>query len=278
MANLRPMLFMGLLVLSYLMWIEWQKDYGPQPVPASATAVDNTKFDTLDVPPPANNALPSGGDLPSQDAGIPTASQSNAQDVINGQASQQAEMTSGLELLTVTTDVLKVEIDLVGGTLVSAQLLDYPQELKIPAIKVDLLSRGGPDMFIAQSGLLSRNDAPNHTSTYRADQLQYTLENNAEEIRVPLTWQNDEGIRVTKTFIFKRGEYEVGVRHTLSNDSGQAWTGSRYEQLQRAVPTDQDDGGFTNPGRYSFFGIGFYSPDEKLEKIDFDDVESEPYQ
>ncbi len=31
MANLRPMLFMGLLVLSYLMWVEWQKDYGVQP-------------------------------------------------------------------------------------------------------------------------------------------------------------------------------------------------------------------------------------------------------
>ena len=31
MANLRPILFMGLLVLSYMMWVEWQKDYGPQP-------------------------------------------------------------------------------------------------------------------------------------------------------------------------------------------------------------------------------------------------------
>ena len=43
------------------------------------------------------------------------------------------------------------------------------------------------------------------------------------------------------------------------------------------MPGDQDDGGFTNPGRYSFFGIGFYSPDEKLEKLDFDDVASEPF-
>jgi len=278
MANLRPMLFMGLLVLSYLIWVEWQKDYGPQSVPATATTTENANFDTLDVPGPANNAVPSGGDLPSPDSGATIGQQNTAQGAINGEASQPTAMTGGIELVTVTTDVLQVEIDLVGGTLVSAKLLDYPQELKVPAIKVDLLSRGGADMFIAQSGLLSRNDAPNHTTAYRADSMQYTLENNAQEIRVPLTWQNDEGIRVTKTFMFKPGEYKVGVRHTLSNDSGQDWTGSRYDQLQRAVPADLDDGGFTNPGRYSFFGIGFYSPDEKLEKIKFDDVASEPYE
>ena len=33
MAQLRPMLLMGLVVLAYLMWVEWQKDYGVQPQP-----------------------------------------------------------------------------------------------------------------------------------------------------------------------------------------------------------------------------------------------------
>jgi YidC/Oxa1 family membrane protein insertase len=185
-------------------------------------------------------------------------------------------MTSEKELLTVTTDVLKVGIDLTGGTLVSAELLDYPQELIFPEIKVNLLSRSGEDLFIAQSGLLSREAAPNHTSIYSSNSMRYSLDN-AEELRVPLTWKSDDGISVTKTFIFKRGDYDVSVRHTLTNNSGKTWEGSRYEQLQRAVPGEQEDGGFTNPGRYSFFGIGFYSPDEKLEKLDFDEVASEPY-
>jgi YidC/Oxa1 family membrane protein insertase len=278
MANLRPMLFMGLLVLSYLMWIQWQKDYGPKPAPASQQSTSaQTGFDPLPVPGQPSAALPDGGDLPSPDAGSNVA-QAGAETGIDNNQVAQAEMSSGQDLITVTTDVLQVEISLIGGTLVSAQLLDYPQEHGTPAIKVDLLSAGGADMFIAQSGLLSKQEAPNHTSTYRTVSQQYTLENNAAEIRVPLTWENDEGIRVTKTFIFKQGEYEIDVRHTLTNGSGETWTGSRYEQLQRSVPADQDDGGFTNPGRYSFFGIGFYSPEEKLEKIDFDDVADEPYQ
>jgi YidC/Oxa1 family membrane protein insertase len=268
MANLRPILFMGLLVLSYLMWVEWQKDYGPQPQPQPETSVANTSNNVLPLPVPQDNSLPSAGDLPEADAG-------NAS--VDQQTGSQAVMTGGAGLLTVTTDVLEVGIDLVGGTVVTARLLDYPVELEVSEIKVDLLNSGGPEMFIAQSGLLSRGAAPNHTSNYRADVMQYELGQSADEIRVPLTWEDGSGVHVTKTFIFKRGEYDIRVRHTLSNESGQSWSGSRYDQLQRSVITDRDDGGFTNPGRYSFFGIGFYSPDEKFEKVDFDDVASEPY-
>ena len=272
MANLRPMLFMGLLVLSYLMWVEWQKDYGVKPQPQQqsqpATTAANTSTDTPSVPVPGSTQPPAG-DLPSPDA----APGSPLQEAIS-----QPAMTGANEFVIVTTDVLEVEIDLVGGTLVSAKLLNYPVELEVPGIKVDLFSGGGPEMFIAQSGLLSRAAAPNHTSTYKADSMQYTLGQSADEIRVPLTWTDGSGIQVTKTLIFKRGKYDITVRHTLSNQSGENWTGSRYEQLQRSVIADRDDGGFTNPGRYSFFGIGFYSPDEKFEKVDFDEVASDPYQ
>jgi len=46
MANLRPMLFMGLLVLSYMMWVEWQKDYGVKPQSQPATETSNPAFET----------------------------------------------------------------------------------------------------------------------------------------------------------------------------------------------------------------------------------------
>jgi YidC/Oxa1 family membrane protein insertase len=270
MGNLRPMLFMGLLVLSYLMWVEWQKDYGPEP--QSATEIANTSTNNIPGEPPLpagpDNSLPSMGDLPEPVAGTPEMGQESVPGAV---------MTGQSELLTVTTDVLEVGIDLVGGTVVSAKFLDYPVELEVSEIKVNLLNRAGPEMFIAQSGLLSRAAAPNHTSNYQADTMRYALGQSADEIRVPLTWDDGSGIHVTKTLIFKRGEYDISVRHTLSNETGQNWSGSRYDQLQRSVITDRDDGGFTNPGRYSFFGIGFYSPGEKFEKVDFDDIASDPY-
>jgi len=276
MANLRPMLFMGLIVLSYLMWVEWQKDYGPQPTAPTASATPT--FEPSAVPVPNEKGIPSGGDLPDPDAGNSLLNQTDAGSRALAQdTAQQAVMSGAGELLIVTTDVLEVSIDLTGGTLVSAKLLDYPVDLEVPGINFDLFSQDGPDLFIAQSGLLSRAAAPNHTSTYQSDSMRYTLNQNADEVRVPLTWDDGSGIHATKTFIFKRGQYDVAVRHTLTNGSGQTWTGSRYDQLQRSIPPDQDDGGFTNPGRYSFFGIGFYSPDEKFEKVDFEDVAGEPY-
>ena len=268
MANLRPMLFMGLLVLAYMMWVEWQKDYGVKPQSQPVTEAANTTFDAPALPGPGSTVTRSG-DLPAPDAGLAGSNQ---------EVNSQPVMMGVYDLLTVTTDVLEVEIDLAGGTMVSAKLLDYPVEFDVPGIKVDLFNSDGPELFIAQSGLLSRSAAPNHTSTYQADTMNYTLSESADEVRVPLTWTDGNGVQVTKSLIFKRGKYDITVRHTLSNQSDQTWSGSRYDQLQRSIIADRDDGGFTNPGRYSFFGIGFYSPDEKFEKVDFDDVASDPYQ
>ena len=177
----------------------------------------------------------------------------------------------------VMNGVLDVEIDLVGGTVVSARLLDYPVVLKDPETKVDLFSRNGDHMFIAQSGLLSQQSAPNHTSQYQTFRLDYKLATGAEEIRVPLTWESQDGVRVTKTFVFKPDQYVIEVHYQLVNNSGVTWTGSRYDQLQQSVPGDEDSGGFTNPGRYSFRGIGFYSPQDKFEKVDFDEIVDDPF-
>jgi YidC/Oxa1 family membrane protein insertase len=261
---------MGLAVIAYMMWLEWQKDYGPQPAAQPVAESSTQVADTSSIPVPQQDMTPEAGDLPSIESGpVSPVQEKESQITVSGEK----------PLVTVTTDVLEVGIDPVGGTLVSAKLLNYPIQPDVREIKVDLFKRGGPDMFVAQSGLLSRAPAPNHTTEYQSDRLVYELSQGAEELRVPLTWEDASGVRVTKTFIFKRGQYDITVRHTLTNQSDQSWSGSRYEQLQRAISAEKADSGpgFTNPGSYSFFGIGFYSPAEKFEKVDFEDVASEPY-
>jgi YidC/Oxa1 family membrane protein insertase len=269
MANFRPVLFITLLFLGYLLWVEWQKDYGPAPQPATVTTPAQSQ------PAGFQQDVPSVGDVPPSEppGDLPAIEQQPATVV----AETQPEMRSESPAVKVLTDVLELEIDPVGGTLVMARLLDYPVVQERPMDKVTLFNRSGDDLFIAQSGLLSKLAAPNHTSEYRTGQREYRLAEGAEELRVPLTWSDGSGIEVTKTFIFKRGGYDIAVRHTLENSSGEAWVGSRYEQLQRAVPLQREKASFTNPGRYSFFGIAFYSPQDKFEKIAFDEVASEPF-
>ena len=65
MANLRPVLLISLLFLGYLLWIEWQKDYGPQ-----APAVDATASQPA-APVTNTPAVPTGGDLPSRQSRCP---------------------------------------------------------------------------------------------------------------------------------------------------------------------------------------------------------------
>jgi YidC/Oxa1 family membrane protein insertase len=270
MGNLRPALAIGLVFLAYMLWVEWQKDYGPQPAPAEPTQISDASGQSVpSVPAQMAEDLPSPGEAESAGRqkpgeGVPT-------------IESPAVMTGESHFVRVVTDVLEAEIDLVGGTVVSASLLNYPIVLEEPDNKVNLLSRHGDNMFIAQSGLLSNQAAPNHTSQYNSDRMEYELAEGAQEIRVPLTWQSEDGVQVTKTFIFQRNQYDITVRHQLENRSAEPWSGSRYGQLQRSVPDSDDDGGFTNPGRYSFNGIAFYSPEEKFEKVDFDEVVDDPY-
>ena len=193
-------------------------------------------------------------------------------------ASDKAEAAQGESpTISIKTDVLEVKISLLGGTVVDAQLLKYPVELENPAVKIILLEEQGEQLFIAQSGMLSHQAAPNHTSLYQSVHMDYQLSETADQLVVPLTWRSEDGIQVTKTFIFKRGKYAIEVIHQLENDSSEVWTGSRYDQLQRAVSTEKKRKGFANPSAYSYNGIGFYNPEDKFEKVKFEKVAEEPY-
>jgi len=268
MGNLRPALIIGLVFLGYMIWVQWQKDYGP--APQAPTPQTQVQSDTPEVPSSPAQHSDSAVDLPDP---VDFHEKPPAGDI-----TESAAVAKGKNpVISVKTDVLDVEIDLVGGTVVSARLLDYPVKQKEPENLVNLLAGQGDNLFIAQSGLLSNQGAPNHTSQYQSEKTEYELAQGADELRIPLTWESDNGVQVTKTYVFRPGEYEIGVLHEVRNLGGESWSGSRYEQLQRSVPGDEDSGGFTNPSRYSFVGAGFYNPEDKFEKVDFDDFAEEPY-
>ncbi len=273
MSNLRPVLLIALLFLGYLLWVEWQKDYGPRPEPMPAAA---------DAAGQALPEVPSGGDLPQAAAAssTPDAGDLPAPPPVAGTPTEAgvATTTPTRRLVTVTTDVLVLEIDPVGATVVTSRLLDYPVNLEQPDVKVELLSQGPGRYHVAQSGLLSNQESPNHTTPWSVAGDEHVLADGQDRLELPFTWTGADGLRVTRTFVFERGEYDVAVDLVVNNDGQSAWTGSRYLQLQKAGPGDDDGAGFNNPERYSFDGVGFYNPEDKLEKVDFDDAADEPYQ
>ncbi len=175
-------------------------------------------------------------------------------------------------LIHVKTDVLDVVIDRQGGDIIEAKLLQYPESLNTKAPFV-LLNNNPEKRYVAQSGILSEAGPDNSAgkALYKAEQQNYNLENDQDEIHVNLYWQNKNGVKFTKSFTFHRNNYEINVTYQIDNNSNKAWTGNAYTQLLRTdSPPSNGQGGFSNLTTY--FGAAISSPEKTFEKITFKDM------
>ena len=252
MDNSRLFLFAALVFVGMLMWQQWQADYGPQPVPSSTQETTGTSQQQQpdiisdDLPDPANivgsTAAPADGDQTMQPASVQ-------------------------QLITIDTDVVLAAIDTRGGVLRSVKLKKYPTSLEQPDDWLELIHSESDSAHILQSGLRNKEEkAPTHHSIYTTDQTEYRMADGEDELVVPLRWIQD-GIEVTKTYRFRRGDYLIDVAHRVDNRSDQDWQGSQYRQIQRTRPLE------TSRLLYTYTGSVYYNEETKYEKVDFDDME-----
>ena len=168
--------------------------------------------------------------------------------------------------------MLNVEIDTNGGDLRQVDLSTYPVEKDKPEVPVRLLNDLPAELFVSQSGFLG-GEAPNHHSLWKADAAEYKLAAGQEELRVPLTWANDKGVSVTKTYIFKRGSFLVEMEQQVSNQSQAPLKVAQYTQLQRKQPEKKVGSALSaNSADRAYVGAVLYTPTDKYEKISFDDM------
>ena len=252
MENQRIILFFALSFVLLLIWQSWQKDFGEQPQSEQATIVEQPQTagkQVADVPAtPAAKSEQSGPATP--------------------EVRELPEIIKQGKRIHVLTDLLDVQIDTIGGDVRQVELLDYPVKADKPDVPFRLMEDTPKRIFIAQSGLLSKEPAPDHHAEYLADKLTYQLPAGSDEIRVPLHWRSPEGIAVTKTFVFRRNSYVIKVEHVVKNDSQMLWQGNAYRQLQRSEPTKDEKPRFI----YTYIGGVIYSPENKYEKIKLDDM------
>jgi YidC/Oxa1 family membrane protein insertase len=265
MNNPRTFLLVALFALAYLIWSQWQLDYAPQEPAATTEVVAPAAGTAVTATPAATSAeIPQAG--PVKGTSAPAA------------PTHGVDMPAPVDPIVVTTDLLRVEIDPRGGSVVSSELLAYPEQPKQPE-RVRLLDTDPAHFFVAQSGLVSTDSpAPDHQAMFEAASRSYTLAEGQSRLEVPLVWRDASGITVTKTFTFERASYVIGQRQQVDNQSAKAWTGNAYRQLQR-VPLVLDTSGikgYTNTSRYSFMGAAWYSPEEKFQKLAFDKFAKEP--
>ncbi len=261
-------------MLVFMLYQAWQIDYGPKP---PATEIASTAINVDDLP-----STTGAGDT-----GTAASSEQPA-----GSVPVTAAVTT--KTIKVKTDVIALEIDPQGGTIVNLDLLNYPVEqsnsvvnklrslvgMSIPDINtspVRLFNSDAQKLFLAQSGFITEKDsatAPNHYSVFSAEQDSYTLADGQDSLSVPLTWTDNNGLTVTKVFTFKRGSYAIGLDQSIQNNTGKNWTGRQYSQLLR-VPNTQDKGNMLTGGMRAYDGGVVYTEKNKYQKISFDDMREE---
>jgi len=256
MDNARLFLFAALVFVGMLLYQQWQADYGPRPAPVAQTergSEQGTEKKSADF----------GGDLPD----IADSVGGVAGGGTEAGAGQAAAAAPERQMITVDTDVIEAKIDTRGGVIRSLKLKKYSTSVDRPDDWLELIHDKPDAVYVLQSGLRNKQElAPTHYSNYRADQLQYTLSDGADELVVPLHWERD-GIEVTKTYRFRRGDYLFDLDHHVVNNSGQDWAGSQYRQIQRSRPLKKSH------VLYTYTGSVYYNETDKYEKVSFDKME-----
>ena len=237
MPNIRLMLWGVLAAILFLNYQTWMHDYAPPAMTPTAqtgtgsaptaSAPANTLADSLPQAPSA--ALTPA---PQSSNGAPPAAAAAASAGAPAGAASEAPTTP----LRVSTDVLEIGINLKGGELDQSDLKEYPLRKDTPNIPVRLLSyEPPPTLYVLQSGLIGAagEAAPTHLAAWKSEQTSFVLAPGADELRVPLTWTDGHGMTVTKTFIFKRGQYAIGLDYDVKNDGTAPRKLASYAQILR---------------------------------------------
>ncbi|MGR8940747.1 MAG: membrane protein insertase YidC [Gammaproteobacteria bacterium] len=275
MDNIRFLLIFSFGLLVFMLYQQWQIDYGPKPpVPQALESVATNVKEDLPTA--------SGGAAPASAAAAPE------------QASVAVASAPVAKTVKIKTDVLALEIDLTGGTIQNLDLLAYPVEQSntvvdglrrmvgwepetIDRSPVRLFNAEQDKIFIAQSGLITSEGsaaAPTHHTVFASEKDSYTLQDGQDSLTVPLTWTDSNGLKVTKSFTFTRGSYEIKLAHKIDNATDKPWNGRQYSQLLR-TPEKENSGSALAGGMRAYNGGVVYTEKEKYQKIDFDDMREE---
>jgi YidC/Oxa1 family membrane protein insertase len=255
MDNIRFILVLSLLFVMMLLWQAWQQDYGTVRQALPAQSVD-TKAET------GNKPATEAGNKPA--AEVPEV---GAKDIVAKAESVTAPSEEHGKRIRVETDTFRLEIDPRGAGIKKLELIDYPVAVDKPDQPLVLMDDSPALVHILQGGLLSNQPAPTHEDVYQTDRESYRLGAGQDRLEVPFTWTSPQGIRVIKTYVFQRGSYLVDVQYRIENNGKQTWSGRAYAQLKR-----NDPGHSRVRGTYTYTGAVFSSPDNRYEKVKFDDM------
>lgn len=239
MESQRSLLFIALMVVTYLLFSQWQAQNAPaveQPAISQSANIEQAT-DAEFVP-------------ESSDSTAPIAK----------------ETASNAKLISITTDDLIVKINTRGGDIVEAKLRKFDTE-QGNGIPFTILQNGN-QKYVAQSGLTGANGIDRVIKgrpIYSSVQSNYELV--GESLTVDLTFQDNNGLSVIKRFSFHVDSYSVDIEYLINNNTSNSVSVQMYGQLKQSTLKDTSSGMLP-----TYRGAAFSTSEDRYEKYDFDDI------
>ncbi len=242
-----------------LLWDQWQIYNGHKPTffptPPKAEATASSAAGTT---PPANaSGVPAAAPVAGQATAVP--------------GSAQASTAAPRERIEVRTDVLKLSFDSEGASLVRTEFLKH-EDAHRQGAPVALLDESKERVYLAQSGLIAGpagGNFPTHKTAMRVLAGERTLQDGQDSMTLQFESTAVDGVKLLKTFTFKRGAYDMSVKHEVVNGSNAPVAPQLYLQLVRDGNKPEGESSFYS----TFTGPAVYTGAKKYQKFEFTDIE-----
>ncbi len=256
----RVILIAALALVSYLMVLQWNEDYGPsrqpeQRVTSSSAYSNDTVPATSDLPQPSE--VIASADIPRTETATEGGRGSgNRSDPSAHRRARAGDRSPWWRHHSGRTSATQGRTGFYP-TLCPAGTKSQPH-LYRPKW---LVGPDGPDANAAGRPL------------YSSARREYTLE--GDNLVVDLKLTTDKGVEVTKRFTFHKGEYRVGVEYLIDNPTGEPFRGVLFGQIKRdgsADPSQQN-----KMGMQSYLGAVFSTAANNYQKVGFGDMDDERF-
>jgi len=265
-------------VLSLVMlWDRWEVAQGHGSWFFSSTPAGGKEGAPALAQAPATSA---GAGLPASPGSVPAGGEALGPD------GQPLAASAPAELVHIQTDLFGMDIDPQGAVVVRAELFQentapnwkahglagfVTRTQQSPIEHLVLFDRSATREYLAQSGLIggpSTTSLPNHTSTrFTVLPGPRVLADGQQDLGVSLEAESG-GVRLRKTFLFRRGHYDIGVRHEVENVGSETISPSLYLQLTRDNGKTEEESSFYR----TYTGPALYDDADHYHKISFDDI------
>ena len=248
MDTQRLILFFVFSFSAFLLWQRWDAEHRP-PAQVATAARQAAPTDLPAAPSPPATATPSV---------VPAPGPGAAPGVRSG------------EIIAITTDLYRAEIDTTGGVITQVALnahRDFADESK-PYLA---LQRTPERIFVAESGLLGEG-MPNHRTTFAAVPGPRALTPGTDVLEVKLQATAASGDKVVETLAFHRDSYVIDVSYAITNVGPVPIAPYAYFQLVRDTKTQ---GTHNSMAPAAYTGPVVYNETDKYKKVEFAELDKE---